>query len=150
MYNQGLHSARAVVQHSTPAEGQAHIAGDPIEAVLLALEAAEKVFGVDVNSRGYKVPKSCGVIQGDGISIDVLDKILQAVMSQGYSAQVLFLTVSCLSFHSLLLTEHAVSICCCYVVTVLKPRHEGYLHAHSMWSFCRQWLLAWGEACCRG
>lgn len=63
-------------------------AGDPVEAVLLALEAAEKVFGVEVNSLGYKVPKSCGVIQGDGINIQMLDKILQAVLNRGYSAQV--------------------------------------------------------------
>lgn len=59
-----------------------------MEAVLLALEAAESVFGVDLNSRGYKVPKGCGVIQGDGISIEMLDNILQAVMAKGYSAQV--------------------------------------------------------------
>lgn len=59
-----------------------------METVLLALEAAEKVFGVEVNSLGYKVPKSCGVIQGDGINIQTLDKILQAVMEQGFSAQV--------------------------------------------------------------
>ena len=32
--------------------------GDPVEAVLLALDAAEKVFGVDVNRKGYKVPVS--------------------------------------------------------------------------------------------
>ena len=64
------------------------IAGDPVEAVLLALEAAEKVFGVEVNSLGYKVPKSCGVIQGDGINIHMLDNILQAVLARGFSAQV--------------------------------------------------------------
>ena len=29
--------------------------GDPVEAVLAALRAAEKVFGVDVNPKGYKV-----------------------------------------------------------------------------------------------
>ena len=62
--------------------------GDPVEAVLLALEAAEKVFGVEVNSLGYKVPKNCGVIQGDGINIQMLDKILQAVLARGFSAQV--------------------------------------------------------------
>ncbi|KAL3163136.1 hypothetical protein ABBQ32_009548 [Trebouxia sp. C0010 RCD-2024] len=67
--------------------GNGAYAGDPVEAVLLALEAAEKVFGVEVNSLGYKVPKSCGVIQGDGINIQTLDKILQAVMAQGFSAQ---------------------------------------------------------------
>ena len=66
-----------------------------MEAVLLALEAAEKVFGVEVNSLGYKVPKSCGVIQGDGINIQMLDKILQAVLARGYSAQVC--AASCMS-----------------------------------------------------
>ena len=56
--------------------------------VLLALQAAEKVFGADTNSKGYKVPRGCGVIQGDGISIQVLEEILQTVMAHGYSAQV--------------------------------------------------------------
>ena len=32
--------------------------GDPVEAVVMALEAAERVFGVDVNSKGFKVPLS--------------------------------------------------------------------------------------------
>ena len=34
--------------------------GDPIEAVLMALAAAEKVFGSTVNSKGFKVIKGCG------------------------------------------------------------------------------------------
>ena len=29
--------------------------GDPVEAVLAALRAAEQVFGVDTNAKGYKV-----------------------------------------------------------------------------------------------
>lgn len=107
MYQQQWHSAKAALQQASLAERKLHTAGDPVEAVLLALEAAEKVFGVDVNSCGYKVPKSCGVIQGDGISIEMLDEILQAVMSQGYSAQVLWLIVSCL----LLLIGHFISSC---------------------------------------
>lgn len=62
--------------------------GDPVEMVLLALQAAEKVFGVDTNKKGYKVPRGCGVIQGDGINIEVLEDILQSVLAHGYSAQV--------------------------------------------------------------
>ncbi len=31
--------------------------GDPVEAVLMALEAGEEVFGVDTNALGYKVPR---------------------------------------------------------------------------------------------
>lgn len=33
--------------------------GDPVEAVLAALKAAEKVFGADVNAKGYKVMLYC-------------------------------------------------------------------------------------------
>ena len=38
--------------------------GDPVQTVVLALRAAEKVFGCDVNSKGFKVPRGCSVIQG--------------------------------------------------------------------------------------
>ncbi len=37
--------------------------------------AADKVFGSTVNSKGYKVIKGCGVIQGDGIDIEVMKKV---------------------------------------------------------------------------
>ena len=62
--------------------------GDPVEAVLDALHAAERVFGVDINQKGFKVPKGCGVIQGDGINIAQLAKILDAVHEENYSAEV--------------------------------------------------------------
>lgn len=62
--------------------------GDPVEAVLEALHAAEKVFGVDVNSKGYKVPKGCSVIQGDGIDAEALSKIMDAVLEAKFSAEV--------------------------------------------------------------
>jgi len=54
--------------------------GDPIECVLQALEAGEKVFGVDVNSKGYKAIRRMGVIQGDGINYDVVVKSDQTTM----------------------------------------------------------------------
>jgi nicotinamide phosphoribosyltransferase len=31
--------------------------GDPVEAVLMGLSAGEKVFGVDTNALGFKVPR---------------------------------------------------------------------------------------------
>ena len=61
--------------------------GDPVETVLMALRAGHEVFGSEVNSKGYKVVKGCGVLQGDGINIDVLRQILEAVMEAGYSAE---------------------------------------------------------------
>lgn len=38
--------------------------GDPVQTVVLGLQAAEKVFGCDINSKGFKVPRGCSIIQG--------------------------------------------------------------------------------------
>lgn len=62
--------------------------GDPVQAVLMALEAAEKVFGVTVNSKGFKVPKGCSVIYGDGVSYAVMKDVLAAMLNKGFSAEV--------------------------------------------------------------
>eukprot|EP00775_Hariotina_reticulata_P005943 gene5943-6182_t len=61
--------------------------GDPVEAVLAALRALDHVFGSDRNNRGYKVLRGAGVIQGDGINITTLGKILDSVLAEGFSAE---------------------------------------------------------------
>ncbi|GAB4816246.1 hypothetical protein N2152v2_003292 [Parachlorella kessleri] len=61
--------------------------GDPTDAVLAALIAADRTFGSDINSKGFKVPRGVGVIQGDGINYHTIQKMLEAVMEAGYSAQ---------------------------------------------------------------
>jgi len=61
--------------------------GDPIEAVIMGIEACAKVFGVKTNSKGYKVIQGASVIQGDGISIHEIKKILVAVEKLGFSAE---------------------------------------------------------------
>jgi len=61
--------------------------GDPVECVLQGLDAGEKTFGAVVNKKGYKVVNRVSVIQGDGISITTIEKILTAVLNKGYSAQ---------------------------------------------------------------
>ncbi|KAJ3411307.1 hypothetical protein HDV05_002411 [Chytridiales sp. JEL 0842] len=61
--------------------------GDPVEVVLQGLRAADKVFGSTVNSKGFKVLKNVGIIQGDGINHVMLKKILDAVVKAGYAAQ---------------------------------------------------------------
>lgn len=58
-----------------------------MEAVLMGLRAAERAFGATVNSKGYKVTKGVGVIQGDGINFKTMAKILDAVLGEGYSAE---------------------------------------------------------------
>ena len=61
--------------------------GDPIETVLIALRAGDKVFGSTTNQKGYKVLKGCGVIQGDGVNYQTIQHILDAAMQLGFSAQ---------------------------------------------------------------
>lgn len=71
--------------------------GDPVEAVMAALQAAERVFGVDLNSKGYKVPRGCSVIYGDGVNLSTMRKVLAAMMEQGFSAEVYLFLHSFLS-----------------------------------------------------
>ncbi|ORX70899.1 nicotinamide phosphoribosyltransferase [Linderina pennispora] len=61
--------------------------GDQVEAVLLGLRAADKVFGSARNSKGYKVISGASVIQGDGVTPESLERILAAVLDAGFSAQ---------------------------------------------------------------
>ena len=48
--------------------------------------AAEKIFPVKTNSLGYKVIQGCGVIQGDGVTYETLERILDAMMAEKFSA----------------------------------------------------------------
>uniref|UniRef100_A0A7S4KY47 Nicotinamide phosphoribosyltransferase n=1 Tax=Guillardia theta TaxID=55529 RepID=A0A7S4KY47_GUITH len=60
--------------------------GDPVEAVMKGLYAAEKTFGCTTNSKGFKVINSAAVIQGDGINYQNVQKILDAVLEAKFSA----------------------------------------------------------------
>jgi nicotinamide phosphoribosyltransferase len=131
--------------------------GDPVEAVIAALEAAEKVFGVDVNSKGYKVPRGCGVIQGDGVSLQAIAAILAAVLSKGYSAD-----VSAAGFHSCLISSlcATMSMVASPKSVLQMPRKSLVLVIARSWLLVdtekcrtsarrRPWHLAWAEAFCR-
>eukprot|EP01128_Nolandella_sp_AFSM9_P010696 TRINITY_DN743_c0_g2_i1.p1 TRINITY_DN743_c0_g2~~TRINITY_DN743_c0_g2_i1.p1 ORF type:complete len:532 (+),score=178.28 TRINITY_DN743_c0_g2_i1:62-1597(+) len=61
--------------------------GDPVEVIVQALKAADKVAGHVVNSKGYKVINGFNAIQGDGINYYTIIDILKAVEGEGYSAQ---------------------------------------------------------------
>ncbi|KAJ3104594.1 mitochondrial aspartate-glutamate transporter agc1 [Phlyctochytrium bullatum] len=60
--------------------------GDPVDVVLQALRAGEKVFGATLNKKGYKVLKGINVIQGDGISHKTIRLILEAMEKEKFSA----------------------------------------------------------------
>lgn len=59
--------------------------GEPAEVVVKCMELLEKRFGCTINSKGYKVLNKVRVIQGDGITIDTIPVILEAVSSAGFS-----------------------------------------------------------------
>lgn len=62
--------------------------GEPTEVVVKTLQWLEECFGSSVNSKGYKVLTNCvRVIQGDGITIDSIPEILQAVVDAGFSTE---------------------------------------------------------------
>lgn len=61
--------------------------GDPVKVVREALIRLANRFGYHINSKGYKVlPDYVRLIQGDGINPVSLQKILDAIMAAGFSA----------------------------------------------------------------
>ncbi|EPZ35642.1 AMP-binding domain-containing protein [Rozella allomycis CSF55] len=51
--------------------------GNPSEVVLMALRAAEKVFGASINKKGYK---------GDGVTFEQTKEILKSILDAGFSS----------------------------------------------------------------
>lgn len=62
--------------------------GIPEEIVPHTAEMIDASYGSTINSKGYKVlnPK-VRIIQGDGININSIEKILDALIARGYSAE---------------------------------------------------------------
>lgn len=60
--------------------------GIPHEVVLKSVEMLEEAFGCTVNSKGYKVLNHVRVIQGDGVNAVSIEKILNVLKINGYSA----------------------------------------------------------------
>lgn len=62
--------------------------GVPAESVVSCLKWLDESFGSTVNSKGYKVLSSCvRVIQGDGINMESLPEIVEAVEDAGFSIE---------------------------------------------------------------
>lgn len=61
--------------------------GDPLVVPVDVVEILSEKFGFTVNSKGYKVLPNCvRVIQGDGITIESLPRILDNLLGRGFSA----------------------------------------------------------------
>lgn len=62
--------------------------GNPVDVVMQALEIIGKNVGYTINSKGYKVlHPSYRVIQGDGVDIKEIRRILSYLESKGWSAE---------------------------------------------------------------
>lgn len=63
--------------------------GDALTNVMYALRklSAPDAFGYTLNSKGYKVLNNVAIIQGDGVSSDLIYDILSAMEQEGFSAQ---------------------------------------------------------------
>jgi nicotinamide phosphoribosyltransferase len=60
--------------------------GVPHEVVLKTIELLEASFGCSINSKGYKVLNHVRVIQGDGVNMESIGRILETLKKNGYSA----------------------------------------------------------------
>ena len=61
--------------------------GDAVENILYALGELANGYGFITNSKGYKVFDKVALIQGDGVNIESIKEILQAMKDNGYSAE---------------------------------------------------------------
>lgn len=59
--------------------------GDPVETPVQLVRKLAEIFGFTYNKKGFKVLDGVRVIQGDGIDIDDVRKIVDRLMEEGYS-----------------------------------------------------------------
>lgn len=61
--------------------------GDPPEVVCAVLERLGRAFGTEENAKGYRLlPPTVRVIQGDGVDLEIVDAVLEAMRRAGWSA----------------------------------------------------------------
>lgn len=60
--------------------------GDPRDVIPKVLEILEEGFGTDINTKGYKVLKHVGILQGDGVDYEAMVEILELVTRLGFSS----------------------------------------------------------------
>lgn len=61
--------------------------GDPQDVILYALESLGKSWGYSINSKGYKVLNHIRIIQGDGMNLDKINKLINAILKNGFSIE---------------------------------------------------------------
>ena len=61
--------------------------GDPVEVVLYALDSLSKSWGYTTNEKGYKILNTIRIIQGDGMNIDRISRLIDAILEHKYSVE---------------------------------------------------------------
>lgn len=91
-FNQAISTWISLKDQVIAAGGQLVIrpdSGDALTNVMYALRtlSSPEAYGFTVNSKGYKVVNNVAIIQGDGVSSDLIYDILSAMEQEGFSAQ---------------------------------------------------------------
>jgi nicotinamide phosphoribosyltransferase len=60
--------------------------GDPVSGVTKALNQLDQIFGSTTNSKGYKVLDNIGVLHGDGLTREIISKILENTIKSSFCA----------------------------------------------------------------
>lgn len=60
--------------------------GNPVEVNLKCAQILDNRFGSTLNSNGYKVLNNVRLIQGDGVTFDMIDRVLHVLEKNGFSA----------------------------------------------------------------
>ena len=60
--------------------------GDMFEIVPRLLDMQAEAFGFTINEKGYKVINNVGIIQGDGVNNEAIEKLLKIVVDKGFAA----------------------------------------------------------------
>jgi nicotinamide phosphoribosyltransferase len=62
--------------------------GDPVEMVMLTLRSLKETYGAEKNKKGfYVLPPYLRVIQGDGVNLYTIFRVLQTMVQNGFSAE---------------------------------------------------------------
>lgn len=61
--------------------------GNPTDCVLYALNSFANSYGYTLNSKGFKVLNKMRIIQGDGMSYDAINEMMNNVVSEGFSVE---------------------------------------------------------------
>lgn len=60
--------------------------GNPVEVCTWIVKKLDEKFGSTYNEKGYKVLNNVRIIQGDGVTVEVIKDVLHSFTQEGYSA----------------------------------------------------------------